>query len=304
MSVTNSKRKRMAFWFLGAGLLVLTLMLLLFAPGMGFLAGERVWQKHGSGYDEAMNEQVAGHAWDRERRHARTMTVDEVSEFLKSSIIPELKMENLPIADALEMVNEALRQQTTDLKRPKVLIDMDYRYQKRNWKSPQVVKLRVRNIPAGIALKYICDATKCQYWIDNGNVFVGPFDLDRSEKFANRFLDEVKIKRFEFEGGHFSEALRLLQEQLESETLLSTFSGFRRQSIYAVDAVAHTDAGPGNLRPTWGESIGAVRMENASVRQVLDELCRITGRRHVLFEGEIQILPPLRNEAEENAAEK
>jgi hypothetical protein len=227
------------------------------------------------------------------------MATAEVIKFLRDSIIPKLDMQNLPLPDALEMVNEALRQHATDLKRPKILIDLDYRYRMRNSKPPQVVELRVRNIPAGIALKYICDATGCEWWIENGNVFVAPFDMDRSEKFANRFLD-VRIERFEFEGGHFSEALHLLEKHIDSKDQTNPFPP---PSLYAVDAVVNPDADPGNPLPTWGESIGAIRMENANVRQILDELCRLTGRRHVLFEGEIQILPPLRSEAVEKAAE-
>jgi hypothetical protein len=304
MSDMHSNEKRMAFWFLGTGLLILTLMLLLFAPSMGFLAGKRIGRIHGSGDDEAVNGQVVDRGRDMERKHVRMMTTGEIFKFLRNSIIPKLEMQNLPLPDALEMVNGELRKHSTDLKRPKILIALDYRYRMRNSEPPKVVELRVRNIPAGMALKYICDATKCQLWIENGNVFVAPFDSDRSEKIANQFLDDVRIERFEFEGGHFSEALHLLKKHIDSEDQPSPFLGFGPPSLYAVDAVVNPDADMGNPLPAWGESIGAIRMDNPTVRQVLDELCRLAGRQHDIFEGEIQISPPMEWKSEEDATEK
>jgi hypothetical protein len=213
-------------------------------------------------------------------------------------------MQNMPLPDALEMVNEALHQHATDLKPPKILVDLDYRYRIGNSKPPQVMELRVRNIPAGIALKYICDATKCQLWVDNGNLYVASFDVDRSEKFANRFLDEARIARFEFNGGRFSEALHLLRKQIDTTEQPSDYFGFGAPGLSAADAAGNPDTDPENPLPAWGESIGSIRMQNANLRQILDELCRLTGRRHVIFEGDIQILPPLEKKANEDQTVK
>jgi hypothetical protein len=60
----------------------------------------------------------------------------------------------------------------------------------------EIEELRVRNVPAEVLVKYICDTTNFRYWIYQGDVYLNPYESNHS---AWRFFSEEVIDRVHFD---------------------------------------------------------------------------------------------------------
>lgn len=137
------------------------------------------------------------------RQRAKKMTSAEAREFLKTTTIPEINFKNITLKDALKIVNEEIAKQTPD-DQPSTRILADPKFDVVRWvdlgeemieiKPVSLAELRLRNVPAAVLLKYMCDMTGTSYWIYKGNFYVGTiYDGGHSDFAHNEKLSHVKL---------------------------------------------------------------------------------------------------------------
>lgn len=216
---------------------------------------------------------------EQSSRIAQPMSSDEARIFLRETRIRELNLENTSVTDAIEVINQTLRQQLPDAKRPKIRLSSNW---PNNALPPAKLKeLRLHDVPVGIALKYICDQTRSVFWVHRGEVIVDAFREMEDEAYE-RFLN-TRIGRFEIKDSNLLDAVDALQATADKAEFDARKPGFTYPSIVYRRAEITRDAVANRVRE--------VSMQNATVGDALREICRQAGASYQFFEGEFLILP-------------
>ena len=214
------------------------------------------------------DDETGNHFKPRLRQSVESMSRGEVRAFLKETIISKLDLVDVPLSDALRILNDRVREQAPDRKMPKIMIGS-------NEVTDQslVKELRVHDIPLGIALKYICDQCRSRYWVYQGNVYVGRHHDDGDNE--DSFLNDTKITELTISDGTLSDAFAVFQQAADE----AEFDGI---PPYFAD------------RSDPGTRIHGFKLRNVTVGEALREICRQSGTRPDSFEGEISIVSPSR----------
>ncbi len=120
------------------------------------------------------------------RQRARKLTSAEASEFLKTTIIPEIDFENIKLEDALKIVNEEIAKQTPDDQaRPRILLHPNYlkqldqnmqasidRLPGRSMIGRRFVDIHERQITVLSLMQLICDQTHSRFWLYKGDYYL------------------------------------------------------------------------------------------------------------------------------------
>ncbi len=200
----------------------------------------------------------------------------EVWNFLKGSIIRKLELKGLTVAEALEILNQALQEMPSAGKRPAIKATPDLLVDPR-----RIRELRGHDVPASVALKYICDQSRCKVWVYKGNVFVDAYHADSQES-DELFLKQAKLVDLAVPTGNLVEALEALEGAIEEADFygMKLPPGIHDEELRAAIA-----------RGEVGKPIHGMNLRNVTVEKALHEICRQAGARYDFFEGEIHVVP-------------
>lgn len=168
------------------------------------------------------------------RMRPRKLTSVEATEFLKTTIIPEIHFEDVTLEDALKIVDEKIAEQTTDDQpRPRILLDAEYRefLEQNKGAAPDdligsssmhiIEELRLRRVPVNILLKYICEMSGVLFWIYKGDVYIGFINIEES---SVTFYNEEKLSRVKLDNIDASQLSLKLGEIVDQHE----YYGFKR----------------------------------------------------------------------------
>jgi hypothetical protein len=173
------------------------------------------------------------------RQRARKLTSAEATEFLKTTIIPEIHLENITLNDAVKRLNEEIAKQAPDDQvRPRILLHphlMDLRKTQEidgeiyDMKMPEIDELRLRKVPAMVLLKYVCDKTAMSFWFYKGDYYVDALGCDCGELnlHSTEILSRVKIENIDA-----SQLASKLDEIIENHDFFGPKSGI---NIYTTE---------------------------------------------------------------------
>ncbi len=151
--------------------------------------------------------QLDGESSERQKFKSRErhppLSPQEVQDFLHNTIIAKVDFQDISLTEALKELNRLIAQQSPDHpSRPEIRSHLvssfpvtskspasfveDHAVPVEYSSIPTIQELRLRKIPAEVLVKYICDASRCRYWIYRGNVYVSnSWDRITGEKFYN-----------------------------------------------------------------------------------------------------------------------
>jgi len=205
------------------------------------------------------------------------MDRDEVRAFLNNTKLRRLDLIDVSMTHAIWTINETLRKQLSDAPRPKIILS------KRDGHYTGCINIRelqLHDVPVGIALKYLCEATKCEYWIHNGTVVVGGYRPIEMNTYM-RFLNQTRIRKLEILDANVMEAvdaLRAAAEEVDFDGRKPSICMPRTNELQA--AIAKGDL---------GHRVSGVNMRNVTIGDALREICKQAGADYHFFEGEIDI---------------
>lgn len=147
--------------------------------------------------------------------------------------------------------------------------------------SLQIRQLRLRNVPLGIVLKYICDQTRCIRWVYQGTVYLDVIRFD--DVVEKRFLHHTRIPALDIPDASLAEAVEILRSAVDKIDFNGRKPPIRVQSISTkwneIEA------------PNTAQRVRGVSLREVTINEALAEICRQTGAQQELWEGEIVLTP-------------
>ena len=156
------------------------------------------------------------------RQRARKLTSAEATEFLKTTIIPEINFENITLKDALKIVNEEIAKQTPgDQPKLRILFHPSFKARPKAAEGSDFINMHLRiideaslqNISTSSLLKFISDKTKTTYWFYRGDVYLDPTDCDWR---SNNYYTQEKLGRVRLENIDASQLASKFNEIIEN----------------------------------------------------------------------------------------
>jgi hypothetical protein len=207
------------------------------------------------------------------------MSRDEVQAFLRETKIRKLDLEDVPMPAAVRNLSRLLREQMPVATLPKIIWapgESDHTV------SPADIKgMHLRDVPVGIALQYMGDATRCTFRVIDNAVIVEPFRFLESEDYE-KFLTEVRID-LEIHDANALEAMEALNAAAEKSDF---YPKKPHLGVIANDELRATILGDGD-----SNRIRGVSLHHVTVEEALREICKQSDTHYEFFEGEIQLVP-------------
>lgn len=217
---------------------------------------------------------------------SQRMTSEETKKVLREVKLRELKLDAMPIPEAIRHVNQLLQEQGTPERIPKILwISGDSN------EVPRIGEMHLRDVPVGIALRYLCDATRCTGRVYEGTVIIEPFRFMEDEDYE-RFLTEVRIDQLDISDANVEEAVEMLASAVRKVDFDS------KKPVLGI--AANEEVRDAMINGQTASRVRGVNLRNVTVGEALREICRRSGTRYVFLEDEIQFWPskPLENRSE------
>lgn len=220
----------------------------------------------------------------------------EVDDLLGSIILPEVDFENLDLPDALARFNELIMAAApADMVPPRILPDPSLLRVPDAAVGPAidgaplaleerrgVIRLRVSNVPANVALRYICDAANQSYWIYKGDVFVGLGDACRSCA-LERFWSQERFERIALDSRSEQQLVGQLNQLIDQHEYFGVKTRFSiRMSERARAALENGQVQMPAVR---------IDMPNATLNEALLRIAEESRGLLVPADGELRFLP-------------
>jgi hypothetical protein len=106
-------------------------------------------------------------------RNSRKLSDEEVMAFLRDTILEEVTIADKSLEEVVILLRKDLRKAVTDGPVAGLGVLESCSFQK-------IPELKLRKVPLGVTLKYVCAMTKCRYRIENGSVLIVPL-VDNGE---------------------------------------------------------------------------------------------------------------------------
>lgn len=106
-------------------------------------------------------------------RNSRKLSDEEVMAFLRDTILEEVTIADKSLEEVVILLRKDLRKAVTDGPVAGLGVLASCSFQK-------IPELKLRKVPLGVTLKYVCAMTKCRYRIENGSVLIVPL-VDNGE---------------------------------------------------------------------------------------------------------------------------
>ena len=218
------------------------------------------------------------------------MSQEEVAEFLRTTIIPEINLQETLLVDALKIINQEIAKQIPDDQpRPRIIPDESLSNEptaiiangiRTELEPTRINEMHFRNISASTLLESTCDATKCGYWIYQGNIYVGnshEFMLD------NGFYQERIFSQVQLDATNGTQ----LSQQMDQLIQASEYYGYKPsfQIIMSDKARAALHSGEVHM-PTIH-----LNMQNTTISDVLLQIARQTDGVLVPRDGGLHFKP-------------
>jgi hypothetical protein len=198
---------------------------------------------------------------------------DETRELLKTLVLDELNFDEVPLPEAIHEINRLLGKKYPSQKRPKICLADEWA----NDPSQKIRTLRLRNAPLGIALKYICDQTRCVFWVYQGTVYLDVLRFDGL--IEERFLHQTRIPALDIPDASLAEALEVLRSAVDKIDFNGRKPPITIRSISAKWNEVET--------PNTAQRIRGVSLREVTLSEALAEICKQTGTQQEVWEGEI-----------------
>lgn len=209
-----------------------------------------------------------------ERPSVFSKSTEETRHLLKELVLGELNFEEMPLPEAIHEINRLLGKKYPDQKRPKICLADEWT----DTPSFKIQHLRLRNVPLGLALRYICDQTRCVFWVYQGTVYL---DVRRNDDVVEkRFLHQTRIPALDIPDANLPEALEILQSAVDK----IDFNG-RKPPVWV------RSISGGEAKANTVQRVRGVSLREATIGEALAEICHQTGAQQELWEGEIILTP-------------
>ncbi|OYV05122.1 MAG: hypothetical protein CFE26_13250 [Verrucomicrobiales bacterium VVV1] len=104
---------------------------------------------------------------ERVARNSRKLSDEEMMTFLRDTILEGVEIRDKSLGEALIILRKEVRNAAPD--GPAVGLGLAG-----SCSDQKIQELRLRKVPLAVALKYVCEMTKCRYRIDDGSVIISP----------------------------------------------------------------------------------------------------------------------------------
>jgi hypothetical protein len=223
----------------------------------------------------------SGQRASRREEYLKLSSADAIKR-IKTTMIRELTLEDVTVPEAIEVLNQTLRQESPALTPPKIRLAAAWG--NNNPRSQlRIREMRAHDIPLSIALKYICDQYRCRYWIYKGTVFIDLYRFD--DELPERFLQQARIETLSIHDANILEAMEALRAAAEE----IDFDGCKPPLVFPADSESE-DIHAAIVRGDIADRVHDIKLTNATIGEALEEICRQAGAHYVVFEGQIVLI--------------
>jgi len=212
-----------------------------------------------------------------ERPAVFSQNTEETRHLLKELVLDELNFEEMPLPEAIHEINRLLGKKFPGQKRPKICLADEWT----DNPSLKIQHLRLRDVPLGIALRSICDQTRCVFWVYQGTVYLDIIRYDDPPE--ERFLHQIRIPSLDIPDASLPEALEALRSAIDQ----IDFNGRKPPITMQLTPGEWNEIGSENSVPR----VRGVSLRDATVGEALAEIRKQTGVQQETWEGEIVFTP-------------
>jgi hypothetical protein len=217
-------------------------------------------------------------ARDRMARDSRKLNDEEMTAFLRGTILDKVEIVDKSLDESLMILRKLVRKAVPD--GPVAGI-----YQSAKWPgdpSARIAELKLHDVPLAVAIKYVCDATKCCFRIDGDSVIIEAWHwMDQEE--MDHFMNESNIEQLEIVDASLNDAIAILSDTVSK----MKFHG-RRISILIPIFASQDGPISGSQAGYDAHSIRVhdLKLANVSVGEALQEFCKRTNTLYGFNEDE------------------